>query len=62
LDGYVGVYMTVTELKERMQLLEDQGCGDSRVETWDPNSEGWETITSMVYAKGCPVKLYTDEP
>jgi hypothetical protein len=62
LDGYVVVYMTVTELKEHMQLLEDQGCGDSRVETWDLNSEGWETITSMVYAKGCPVKLYTDEP
>ena len=54
--------MTVTELKERMQMMEEQGCGDCPVETWDPDCEEWATITCMIYGKGSPVRLYTDEP
>lgn len=55
--------MTVTELKERMQLIEDQGCGDSRVEIWDPDYEEWATVTVLTYKnKGSPVRLYSDEP
>ena len=54
--------MTVKELKERMQLLEDQGCGNLDVLTWDPDMENWEPVTSMTYGKELPVKLYTGEP
>lgn len=54
--------MTVSELRERLQGMEAQGCGSCLVETWDPDMEEWATITVMTYGKEQPVRLYTDEP
>ena len=53
--------MNVKELKERMQLLEDMGFGDSEVLAYDPEIEECAPVTGMIYGKGMPVELFTDE-
>lgn len=53
--------MTVKELIERLTLISDQGCGDSDVMIFDPDSEQWETITCMTYKHGFPVYVYSDD-
>ena len=53
--------MTVSEMKDRMDMLEKQGFGEYAVESWDPDIEEWHEVTCLTYGVGSPVRIYTDE-
>lgn len=55
--------MTVDDLYDRLDTVRQIGYGKSEVLAFDPEMEGWESVTCFTYATGdSTLKLYTDEP
>lgn len=53
--------MTVTELKEMLETLEEEGHGEDIVRIWDADSEDFAAVTSCIYSGGKDsVVLYCD--
>lgn len=51
--------MTVKDMIEMLQTIDP--C--SEVESWDPNTNAWESVTGCTHSgKDNKVQLYTDEP
>jgi len=53
--------MTVTELRQNLQDLEDEGYGGCEVETWDFEFEKWRPLINISYGKGITVRFHAEE-
>lgn len=55
--------ITATELKEFMEVYENQGYGKKVLKIWDPNSEQFEPImgtASGIFVNGWCITLHSD--
>lgn len=50
--------MTVTELRETLEVIESQGCGEENVAAWNPDAGRWETVTKLTYGKRQYTRLH----
>lgn len=52
--------MTIIELRDMLDKIIHDECGDNEIQVWDSDENEWSSITCITFGKTEPAQIYSD--